>query len=64
MSMEGNIGDDQVLNKLTGKITEIPGVDDTLTQEGKSADAKKTGEELARLEAKIDSVIAALGNGE
>lgn len=64
MSMEGKIGDDQFLNKLTGKITEIPVVDDTLTKEGKSADAKKTGEELKRLEAKIDSVIAALGNGE
>ena len=64
MSVEGNVETNQSMNKLTGKITEIPQVDDTLTKEGKSADAKKTGEELARLEAKIDSVIAALGNGE
>ncbi len=64
MSIEGNVENNQAIYKLTGKITAIPGTDDTLTKEGQAADARKTGEELARIEAKIDGFIATLGNEE
>lgn len=64
MSVEGNIENNQTMQKITGKIVAVPKVDDTLTRAGWSADAKITGDELARIEAKIDSCIAAIGNEE
>lgn len=47
MSVEGNAN---ALNRITGKIVAIPQVDDTLSKEGFSADAKATGEKFKELE--------------
>lgn len=41
---------------LKGKVTTLPRVDDTLAKEGYAADAKKTGEELAKLNDRFDNV--------
>lgn len=45
MELKGNISSEQ---KLKGKITAIPQLDETLTKHGYSADAKATGEAIAK----------------
>ena len=54
-TMEGNV-DNQTLNRLKGKITSIPLVDETLSKNGYAADAKATGDGLAERVRKVDVV--------
>jgi hypothetical protein len=54
--MNGNAETNNIIDNLKGKITRIPVADKTLSKEGYAADAKKTGDELARVEARLDDI--------
>lgn len=54
--MAGTLENNQAYEELKGKIHTIPKVDDTLTKQGHSADAKKVGEELEARVKKADIV--------
>lgn len=54
--MEGTLENSREVDQLKGKVIEIPIVDDTLSKAGYSADAKKTGDELA-LRIKIENIV-------
>ena len=57
--MEGTLENNVEYNELRGKIHVIPTVDETLTKKGHSADAKKTGDELA-LRVKTSDIVNSL----
>lgn len=54
--MNGNAETNNIIDNLKGKIAKIPEIDKTLAKEGYAADAKKTGDELARVEARLYDV--------
>lgn len=60
--MEIMVKTNNAFNNLKGKINVIPQVDNTLTKEGHSAEAKKTGEEIARIDTAIEGVNEKLNN--
>lgn len=64
MAIEGKAESGRALYEISGKIKEVPKVDDTLSKEGYAADARMTGRELARIEKKIDDMIDSMGSGE
>ena len=47
MSIEGKANENNSLRDLKGKINTVPPIDDTLTKQGHSADAKAVGDALA-----------------
>lgn len=53
MSLDGNLCSEYLIK---GRVNKIPGVDRTLTQSGKAADAKVTGEALEQRVKKTDIV--------
>lgn len=54
--MDGNLENNETLNRLKGKVVSIPLVDATLTKEGQAADSKTTGDALAVRVKKADIV--------
>ncbi len=57
MSLEGNAEKNTLLQKLSGKIRYVPELDETLSHPDKAANAKATGEAIARVEAKADMMV-------
>jgi hypothetical protein len=54
--MEANVEKNTTLNHIEGKIVSIPVIDKTLTKSDRSADAKVVGEEIARLDGRLDDI--------
>lgn len=54
--MDTNVEKSTTLNNIEGKVVSIPLVDRTLTKPGKSADAKVVGDEIARLDGRVDNI--------
>lgn len=61
--MEGNVERSTEKQNLKGKIAKIPLVDETLTRKGEAADAQVTGQEIARLDKRLDDLIKELIDG-
>lgn len=54
--MDANVEKNTTLNNIEGKVVSIPVIDKTLTKSDRSADAKVVGEEISRLDERLDNV--------
>lgn len=54
--MSGSVENNTTLNLIEGKVLSVPLIDNTLTKTGRSADAKAVGDQVARLDERIDNV--------
>jgi hypothetical protein len=54
--MESNVENNTTLNQIEGRVLSVPLIDNTLTKTGRSADAKAVGDQVARLDGRIDNV--------
>ena len=54
--MSGSVENNTTLNQIEGKVLSVPLIDNTLTKTGRSADAKAVGDQVKRLDERIDNV--------
>lgn len=54
--MDANVEKNTTLNHIEGKIVSIPVIDKTLTKSDRSADAKVVGDEIKRLDGRLNEV--------
>lgn len=54
--MDATVENNTTLNQIEGKVLSIPMIDSTLTKSGRSADAKAVGDQVTRLDGRIDNI--------
>mgnify|MGYP003289687816 CR=1 FL=1 len=54
--MSGSVENNTTLYQIEGKVLSVPLIDNTLTKTGRSADAKAVGDQVARLDERLDNV--------
>lgn len=54
--MDANVEKNTTLNHIEGKVVSIPVIDKTLTKSDRSADAKVVGDEIKRLDGRLNEV--------